>query len=62
MLSYFQVVPMPYSPSFLEQIAKAPFYRGQIVHIERIPERKARYGELEKPLHPLLRKLWKMPG
>jgi DEAD/DEAH box helicase domain-containing protein len=62
MLSYFQVVPMPYSPSFLEQIAKAPFYRGQIVHIERIPERKARYGELEKPLHPLLQKALEEAG
>jgi len=39
-----------YTRAFLEHIKGLPGYRGQIVHIERIPARRARYGKLEKPL------------
>lgn len=39
---------------FLDHLRTQPFYRDQIVHIERIREQKARYGELEKPLVPAL--------
>ncbi|MBI2865239.1 MAG: DEAD/DEAH box helicase, partial [Chloroflexi bacterium] len=38
--------------TFLDQLKRLPAYRGQIVHVERIPAREARYGELDAPLHP----------
>ncbi|RLC76143.1 MAG: hypothetical protein DRI61_13780, partial [Chloroflexi bacterium] len=53
---------MPYSPTFLEYLKAAPFYRGQIVHVERIPARKARYGELERPLPEPLQQALKRAG
>lgn len=37
---------------FIERLKLAPEYRGQIVHVEDIPAREARYGELVPPLHP----------
>ncbi|HEY65049.1 MAG TPA: DEAD/DEAH box helicase [Caldilineae bacterium] len=37
---------------FLNEILKAPGYRGQLVHIHRIPAHRARYGRLSDPLHP----------
>ncbi|MGE5572075.1 MAG: DEAD/DEAH box helicase [Bacteroidota bacterium] len=37
---------------FIERLKLAPEYRGQIVHVENIPARKARYGDVEPPLHP----------
>ncbi len=38
--------------SYLEDLTKAPFYRGQITHTEKIAALPPIYGELEKPLHP----------
>ncbi len=38
--------------AYLEDLKNAPFYRGQITHVENIPARPAVYGVLEKPLHP----------
>ncbi len=37
---------------FLREITRAREYRGQLVHLRRIPARKARYGQLSAPLHP----------
>lgn len=37
---------------FIERLKLSPEYRGQIVHVETIPARPARYGDLEPPLHP----------
>ncbi len=37
---------------FIERLKLSPEYRGQIVHIENIPARPARYEALEAPLHP----------
>ncbi|HZT40788.1 MAG TPA: DEAD/DEAH box helicase [Chthonomonadaceae bacterium] len=37
---------------YLNDLRRAPFYKGQIAHVQRIPARKARYGDLERPLHP----------
>jgi len=36
--------------AFVKQINKAPGYKGQVVHIEHLTARKARYGQLEAPL------------
>ncbi len=38
--------------AFLTQLRRQPFYQGQIVHLEQIARRSARYGALEMPLHP----------
>jgi len=35
---------------FVHYLQSLPEYRGQIVHLERIPARPARYGELSAPL------------
>lgn len=40
--------------SFLNDLREAEDYRGQIAHIEHIPARRARYGELTHRLHPRL--------
>jgi len=37
---------------FLEHIAKGREYRGELVHVETIPARKAATAELAEPLHP----------
>lgn len=37
---------------FIERLKLAPEYRGQIVHVESIPARPARYEDPEPPLHP----------
>lgn len=47
---------------FIERLTLEPGYRGQIVHVEEIPEREARYGELKSPLHPKVAKLLKDSG
>lgn len=47
---------------FIERLMLEPGYRGQIVHVEEIPEREARYGELKSPLHPKVAKLLKDSG
>jgi DEAD/DEAH box helicase domain-containing protein len=40
--------------TFLKLINKAPGYRGQVVHVEHLPARQARYGKLDRPLPPAL--------
>jgi DEAD/DEAH box helicase domain-containing protein len=40
--------------TFLKQIKKLPGYRDQLVHMERLPARRARYGKLDRPLPPPL--------
>ena len=46
---------MPFSPpGFLEKIRRQRWYKNQIVHVERIPGRPARYGTLDRPLSPRL--------
>lgn len=39
---------------FLNSLKKKPYYRNQLVHVERIPARRARYGTLNQNLHPTL--------
>jgi DEAD/DEAH box helicase domain-containing protein len=41
--------------SFLKQINKLPGYRDQVVHVEHLPARQARYGKLDRPLPPALK-------
>lgn len=36
--------------TFLKRIAELPGYRDQIVHVQSLPGRKARYGRLRRPL------------
>ncbi len=38
----------------IEGLERQPGYRGQIVHVERLPARRARYGRLGTPLPPAL--------
>jgi len=38
----------------IEELKRQPGYRGQIVHLERLPARRARYGRLDAPLPPAL--------
>lgn len=45
---------MPSASNFGSYLQSLPEYRGQIVHIEHIPARPARYGTLGRPLHPAL--------
>ncbi|MCX8037484.1 MAG: DEAD/DEAH box helicase [Candidatus Sumerlaeia bacterium] len=40
---------------WLGRIQREKWYRGQIVHIERMPARPARFGEPQQPLPPPLR-------
>ena len=40
--------------AFVKQIDRLPGYRGQVVHVERIGARRARYGKLDRPLPPRL--------
>jgi DEAD/DEAH box helicase domain-containing protein len=40
--------------TFLKQIKKLPGYQDQVVHVERIPTRRARYGKLDRPVSPAL--------
>ncbi len=35
---------------FLKEIKTKQYYRGQLVHIERIPARRAKYGKLKEGL------------
>ncbi len=37
---------------FLQELTASSFYRGQLVHLEEIPARRARYGRLSFPLKP----------
>jgi DEAD/DEAH box helicase domain-containing protein len=38
--------------AFLSQLQRQSFYHGQIVHLEQIPRRSAKYGALDASLHP----------
>lgn len=40
---------------FVQHLTERPFYQGQIVHVERLPARKARYGRLRRGLPVPLR-------
>jgi DEAD/DEAH box helicase domain-containing protein len=40
--------------AFLKQIKRLPGYRDQVVHVERLPAKRARYGKLDRPLPPAL--------
>jgi len=40
--------------TFLDHIRNEHFYRGQIIHVEHLPAREARYGQLDRPLPPAL--------
>ncbi len=42
--------------AFLSYIKSQDFYSGQIVHIETLPELKARYGNLERPIRKRLQR------
>ena len=48
--------------AFLRDVRGLPWYSDQIVHIERIPEREARYGDLDRPLDPRLERALKAAG
>ncbi len=50
------------SREFVEHLKGLSFYRGQIVHLEHIPSRKARYGRLRRPLPKPLQKALKEIG
>ncbi|MDP2936310.1 MAG: DEAD/DEAH box helicase, partial [Dehalococcoidia bacterium] len=45
---------MPDPSNFASYLQALPEYRGQVVHLEHIPARPARYGSLDRPLHPCL--------
>ncbi|HZO89192.1 MAG TPA: DEAD/DEAH box helicase [Chthonomonadaceae bacterium] len=47
---------------YLQDLKRAPFYSGQIAHVQRIPARSARYGELEAPLYPDLEERLRVLG
>lgn len=40
---------------YLHDLRRAPFYKGQISHVQNIPARTAVYGDLERPLASALR-------
>ncbi len=44
------------SSEFIRYLKQQPYYKGQIVHVERLPARKARYGRLKRPLPRPLQK------
>ena len=47
---------------FLKEIMNDPEYRNQIVHIQDIPGSEAIYGELDKPIHPLIQSILDKQG
>ncbi|MGC9335933.1 MAG: DEAD/DEAH box helicase, partial [Anaerolineae bacterium] len=46
--------PLMDTAAFLKQLERLPGYRRQVVHVERLPARRARYGKLDRPLPPAL--------
>ncbi len=46
----------------IQHLTQQSFYRDQIVHVERIPARRARYGRLRRGLPPALRDALKSIG
>ncbi|HUW95667.1 MAG TPA: DEAD/DEAH box helicase, partial [Anaerolineae bacterium] len=50
--------PVMHTNLFIEHLKSLPSYQGQVCHVEHISARKARYGDLARPLpRPLLRAL-----
>jgi DEAD/DEAH box helicase domain-containing protein len=49
-------------PEFITHLKQQPWYRGQIVHVEHLMARPARYGRLDRPLPPALDKSLKRLG
>lgn len=47
---------MPDPSNFASYLQALPEYRGQVVYIEHIPPRPARFGKLDRSLHPVLEK------
>ncbi len=43
-----------YADAFIHHLTTHPDYKQQLVHIQHIPPREPRSGELERPLHPKL--------
>ena len=41
---------------FLDHLKRQPFYQGQLIHLEQIPRRSAKYGALRSSLHPVLQR------
>ncbi|HSJ58084.1 MAG TPA: DEAD/DEAH box helicase [Anaerolineae bacterium] len=48
------IIPAMDTAAFVKQIDTLPGYRGQVVHVERLPARRARHGSLDRPLPPPL--------
>jgi len=48
--------------TFLQQIKRKRFYRDQIVHVQRVPARQARFGKLRYRLRPELQAALKRSG
>ena len=42
--------------TFLDHLKRQPFYQDQLVHLEQIPRRSAKYGVLRSSLHPALQR------
>ncbi|MBI4331853.1 MAG: DEAD/DEAH box helicase [Chloroflexi bacterium] len=40
--------------AFLDHLRSLAFFQGQIVHVEKLPFREAKYGDLDRPLPPEL--------
>jgi len=38
--------------TFLKQVKTLPGYQDQVVHVERLPARRARHGKLDRAVHP----------
>jgi DEAD/DEAH box helicase domain-containing protein len=47
---------------FINHLKRQRFYQGQIVHVQHIPPRRARYGRLDKPLPAPLQDALKQAG
>lgn len=48
--------------AFLTHLQRQPFYQGQIVHLEQIARRSAKYATLNAPLHPDLQRSLRAQG
>ena len=42
--------------NFIERVARQPFFRHQVVHVEALPERPAVYGDLADGIHPTVQR------
>ena len=48
--------------TLVNQIKELPDYRGQVIHVERLKARRARYAQLERPLAPALQAALRQAG